>query len=169
MSMSIDGYVAGPDVSVDLPMGVGGDPLHDWMYPEPRTAEDAALATEIRAGVGAVVLGRRTFEVGIGPWGDVPYPAPSFVVTHRGRADLPQKSGTFRFVTEGVEHAVALATAAAGERDVMLMGADVCRQALAAGLVDELLVDIAPLVLGGGTRLFEESLGTTFHLRGTVR
>jgi dihydrofolate reductase len=166
VSMSADGYVAGPDVSVEQAMGVGGEALHEWMFAEDRSDRDSEWVAELREGVGAVVLGRRTFDVGLGHWGDVPYPAPSFVVTHRGQPDLPQDSGTFTFVTEGVERAIELGRAAAGDRDVVLMGADLSRQALAAGLVDEVLVDIVPVVLGSGARVF--GAGVT-HLRARVR
>ena len=153
-SISLDGYVAGPDVSHDDPMGVGGERLHDWMFADPAES-DQRLMAEVRAEVGAVVVGRRTFDLGLPHWKDVPFPAPSFVVTHRARPELAQPSGTFAFV-DGVAKAVELAEAAAGEQKVMLMGADVARQSLRAGLVDEVLLDHVPMLLRGGERLFED-------------
>jgi len=153
-SMSLDGYIAGPDVSVDVPLGVGGRQLHDWMFASPGDPADQEVTKGVHAATGAVVLGRRTFDVGIGQWHDVPYPAPSFVVTHETRPDLPQPSGTFSFV-DGVEAAVELAKAAAGTRTVTVMGADVQRQALAAGLVDEVMISLVPVLLGAGAKLFD--------------
>jgi dihydrofolate reductase len=171
-SMSLDGYVAGPDVSVDNPMGVGGERLHEWMLSDP-TPSDRALAEGIHAETGAVVLGRRTFDIGLGLWEDVPYPVPSFVVTHEARPDLPQRSGTFSFVA-GVEAAIERATAAAGERSVTVMGADVQRQALAGGLVDEVMIGLVPILLGGGAKLFDGLpaavfIGPVSHMRFGVR
>lgn len=172
-SMSLDGYVAGHDVSHDHPMGVGGEELHRWMFGAGADPADQALIDEVRAGTGAVVLGRRTFDVGLAHWNDVPYPVPSFVVTHRPRPDLPQKSGTFSFV-DGVEAAVELARAVAGEGTVTIMGAEVQRQALAAGLVDEVLVSLVPVLLGAGATLFAglpraSFTGPVRHLRAGVR
>lgn len=154
-SMSLDGYVAGPDVGVDLPMGAGGERLHDWLFQAPRTEVDLQVAQEISASVGAVVIGRRTFDVGIGPWGDTPYPAPCFVLTHQAREPLAQKGGTFTFVDKGIEDALRMAADAARDRDVVLMGADIAQQALSAGVVDEINLQLAPLLLGDGRRLFE--------------
>lgn len=154
VSMSLDGYVTGPDVSVDVPMGEGGERLHGWMFAEPVAETDRAMVAEIRAEVGAVVIGRRTFDLGLPHWKDVPFPAPSFVVTHEVRPELAQDSGTFTFV-DGVAKAVELAAGRAGGGKVLLMGADVDRQALRAGLVDEVLINHVPVLLGGGTRLFD--------------
>ncbi len=169
VAMSLDGYVAGPDVSHDHPMGVGGERLHEWMFGAHADPADQALTEAVHAGTGAVVLGRRTFDVGLRHWEDVPYPVPSFVVTHETRPDLPQSSGTFAFVS-GVEAAVERAKAVAGDRAVTLMGADVQRQALAAGVVDEVLVSLVPVLLGAGAKLFDGLPPTTFtgpvtHLR----
>lgn len=151
-SMSLDGYLAGPNVSVEEPMGEGGERLHEWMFTDPAPS-DVELLAKVRANAGAVVIGRRTFDIGLRHWADVPYPAPSFVVTHNRRPELAQKSGTFTFV-EGVPEAVDLARRAAGGGTVMLMGVDLARQALRAGLVDEVLVDLVPITLGGGAHLF---------------
>ncbi|MGH3760160.1 dihydrofolate reductase family protein [Actinophytocola sp.] len=154
MSMSLDGYVAGPDVSADEPMGVGGERLHDWMFADPVSEVDRAMDARVRGEVGAVVVGRRTFDLGLRYWQDVPFPAPSFVVTHESRGPLEQRSGTFTFVGD-VAKAVEEAAEQAGEKKVVLMGADLDRQALRAGLVDEVLINHVPVLLGGGTRLFE--------------
>jgi dihydrofolate reductase len=159
----LDGFVAGPEVSVAEPLGLGGSRLHDWLFPERAkpgesapSAVDAEVARELHASVGAVVLGKRTFDVGLSHWGDTPFPAPSFVVSHQPRASLAMTSGTFTFVTEGVGRAVEQAREAAGHKAVVVMGADTARQALKAGLVDELQLQLVPIFLGGGTRLFDD-------------
>ncbi|MGY0235591.1 dihydrofolate reductase family protein [Longispora urticae] len=154
-TVSLDGYLAGPDVSVDQPLGEGGMRLHEWVFHRPAHENDAAVIAELFAATGAVVLGRRTFEVGVGAWEDTPYPAPSFVLTHQPRENLVMASGTFTFVTGGAGEALRRARAAAGDRDVTLMGADVSRQFLLAGHVDEVHLQLAPVLLGGGTRLFD--------------
>jgi dihydrofolate reductase len=153
-SMSLDGFVAGPDVSVAQPMGAGGERLHEWLFADPPSPEDEAIARDARDGTGGVVLGRRTFDVGLGAWRDTPFPAPCFVVTHEARETRVERTGTFAFVTAGVEAAVERARAAAGERLVRIMGADVARQAFAAGLVDELHLQLVPVLLGAGRPLF---------------
>jgi len=154
-TQSLDGFVAGPNVSVDRPMGEGGLRLHDWILGESPSPVDRAIQSEMFATTGAVVLGRRTFDVGIGAWEDTPYPAPSFVVTHRPLADRREKSGTFHFVADGVETAFRLAREAAGAKAVRILGADIAQQALRAGLVDEIRLQIAPVLLGRGLRLFD--------------
>jgi dihydrofolate reductase len=120
---------------------------------------DARVVEELRARVGVVVMGRRTCDVGVPNWGDVPFPVPCFVLTHRSREDLAMTSGTFRFLTEGPGAAVQQAKAAAGDRDVAVMGSDAGRQCLAAGLIDELGIHLVPVLLGRGVRLFEHSGG----------
>jgi dihydrofolate reductase len=117
---------------------------------------DAQVVRELTARAGAVVIGRRTFDVGLSNWGDVPFPAPCFVLTHRSRDDLAAASGTFRFVTEGLGSALRQARAAAGDRDVVVMGGDAGRQCLAAGLIDELHIHLVPVLLGCGVSLFED-------------
>jgi dihydrofolate reductase len=167
-SMSLDGFVAGPQVSVEQPMGLGGERLHQWMFngqADSSTALssihpiDAAMVQEISASAGAVVLGRRTFDIGVGIWEDTPYPVPSFVLTHRQRDRLAMRSAAFTFVTDGVESAVRQAKAAAGERHVVVMGAQAAQQVLSAGLADELQIQLVPVLLGAGARLFDQ-LGT---------
>ncbi len=153
VSMSLDGFTAGPNVRDDEPMGDGGERLHDWME------TDARVFEEVNARVGATVIGRRTFDLGLRPWGGTPWPGvPGFVVTHRTREDLlGDNGGTFAF--GGLEAAVRRAKAAAGDEDVLVMGADVAGQVLAAGLLDEVHLHLAPVVLGQGTGLFGGRLG----------
>jgi len=163
ITTSVDGYVTGPDDGPGCGLGVGGERLHYWVFGGPWTyeeepagqasGEDAAWLESTMSRVGAVVGGRNTYE-SAGHWGDEnPWGLPFFVVTHRPQEEPP--GGAFTFV-DGVEQAVEQAKAAAGNKDVSLMGgADVIRQAFAAGLVDELSIVVAPVVLGGGKRLFE--------------
>jgi dihydrofolate reductase len=156
ITMSLDGFVAGASVSAENPMGNGGEALHDWMFGA-KTAADAEIIAELHRTLGAVVLGRRTFDLGEGPWGDEPpFPVPCFVVTHRARSVL-MKSGTpMTFVTDGIESALAQAKRAAGDKGVIVMGgADVARQYIRAGLIDELNLHIAHRLLGQGHRLFD--------------
>jgi dihydrofolate reductase len=163
-SMSLDGFVAGPDISVEHALGVGGERLHKWMFddnPDQTSAHgvDAELVQEVVASVGAVVLGRRTFDVGLRHWDDTPYPAPSFVLTHEARDQLAMKSAAFTFVTDGIASAVRQAKAAAGEKDITIMGANTAQQVLKAGLADEIQVQLIPVLLGSGARLFDH-IGT---------
>ena len=152
VTVSLDGYLAGPDVSRSLPMGEGGAQLHEWIM-EP-TPTDLEVLEETLEAVGAVVLGRRTFDVGLAHWGnDTPYPCPSFVVTHRPHEEIRTESASFVFLPD-LFGAVERARAAAREKHVILMGADVTQQALRAGLIDELHLQVAPITLGSGTRLF---------------
>jgi dihydrofolate reductase len=168
MSMSLDGIGAGPNPSAENPMGAGGERLHAWMpFYDPDQAPaagtpaarevDARMAQELFAAAkGAVVLGKRTFDLGLEPWGGTPFPAPCFVLTHEARDDLVTATGTFTFVTDGIEHAVRRAQAAAGDQDVLVMGGPtVAQQAVRAGLVDEISVHVVPVLLGAGSRLFE--------------
>jgi dihydrofolate reductase len=163
ITTSVDGYVAGPDDGPSKGLGEGGERLHYWVFggpwtydSEPKgeaTGEDAAWLAETVSRIGAVVSGRWTYEAAR-HWGDEnPWGLPVFIVTHRPEEE--PESGAFTFVS-GVTEAVGQAAAAAGDKDVLVMGgADVIRQALEAGLVDELTVIVAPVVLGGGKRLFE--------------
>jgi len=116
---------------------------------------DADVEREMFAKTGAVILGNRTFEVGVDLWEDVPFPVPSFVLTHKGREKLIKKSGTFTFVTDGLESALQQAQAVAGAKDVRLMGADIAQQFLSVGLIDEIQINHVPILLGDGVRLFE--------------
>jgi dihydrofolate reductase len=137
-------------------MGRGGERLHDWLFDEGDDGKpDAEIARERVEATGAVVVGRRTFDVGIGPWGDVPFPVPCFVLTHEARDAMEMPSGTFTFVHDGIVRALRLAQAAAGERDVLLMGGSVGQQLLDVSLVDEIAIQLVPVLLGAGTRLFD--------------
>jgi dihydrofolate reductase len=163
ITTSVDGYIAGPDDGPAKGLGEGGERLHYWVFggpwsyhAEPRgeaTGEDAAWLQGAMERVGAVVGGRWTYEAAR-HWGDEnPWGLPFFIVTHRPQEE--PAGGAFTFV-DGVEAAIERAREAAGDKDVHVMGgADVIRQALAAGLVDELAIIVAPVVLGGGKRLFE--------------
>ncbi len=156
VSMSLDGFVAGPNVGVERPMGEGGERLHDWLFADPPDSRDTEVAAEMEAEIGAVVLGNRTFTVGEAQWGGAtPFPVPCFVLTHVAREELVKGPTSFTFVTDGVESALGQARAAAGDKQVALMGADVTQQFLRAGLLDELQINLVPVLLGRGTRLFE--------------
>jgi dihydrofolate reductase len=165
-SMSLDGFVAGPNVSVRDGMGVGGERLHQWMFTEgtkagdgsysSAEAQDAAEIDLAFSSIGAVIVGRRTYDVGLRHWNDTPYPVPSFVLTHNPKPEQQMKSASFRFVTDGVESAVRQARLAAGDKDVVLMGASAAQQVLRAGLADVIRVQVVSVLLGGGTRLFDK-------------
>src|SRR5918998_1245562 len=156
MSVSLDGIGAGPNPSEQDRMGAGGERLHEWMpfYADgdstagvPAGSEaDAKMVRELLAATGAVVLGKRTFDLGLEPWGGTPFPVPCFVLTHETRDDLVTATGTFAFVTDGVELAVHRAQAAAGDKDVLVMGGPtVAQQAVRAGLVDEISLHMVPV------------------------
>jgi dihydrofolate reductase len=178
MSMSLDGFVAGPDQSAEDPLGVGGMRLHEWIFPlaawrkdhgEEGGEENASTPVWERrnANLGAVMMGRNMFGGGPGPWGDdswmgfwgedPPFHVPVFVLTHHAREPLEMNGGTtFNFVTDGIEAALERAKEAAGDADVSLAGgAKVVQQYLAAGLLDELDLSVVPVLLGDGERLFE--------------
>lgn len=157
-SMSLDGYVAGPDVGVGQGLGVGGERLHSWMFADDVHPADAEVAAESFSTdrVGSVLMGRTNFTAGIDYWGeDGTFRMPCFVVTHRGAEPVVKGPTTFTFVTDGLEAALARAQDAAGAKDVNVMGASTSRQLLAAGRVDEIQINLVPIVLGGGTRLFD--------------
>jgi dihydrofolate reductase len=163
ITTSVDGYITGPDDGPGKGLGERGERLHYWVFGGPwtyegetrgeATGEDAAWLAEATSRVGAVVGGRWTYEAAR-HWGDEnPWGLPFFIVTHRPEEE--PEGGAFTFV-RGVEEAVERAVEAAQGKDVHVMGgADVIRQALEAGIVDELTIIIAPVVLGGGKRLFE--------------
>lgn len=163
LSISLDGFVAGPDQSREHPLGRGGDRVHAWHAGDhPDGAAEAARIVEPKA----FIMGRNMYGPVRGPWteewtgwwGDEPpYHAPVFVLTHHAHDDLPMEGGTtFRFVTDGIEAALEQARAAAGDGDVGIAGgASTVNQYLAAGLIDELRLHVAPLLLGRGERLFD--------------
>jgi dihydrofolate reductase len=158
VSMSLDGFITDPDASVGTPLE-GNDPgrLSDWQF-DAKTETDAAIVDEMFESTGAVLMGKGMFDVGFEPWGDPPpYGMPVFIVTHEAREPLPmQGSTTYTFVTDGIEAALELARAAAGDKNVGVWGgANILRQFLKAGLLDEMHIHLAPVLLGGGIRLFE--------------
>ena len=178
ITMSVDGFVAGPDQTLEQPLGEGGEQLHEWILgleswrkqhglDGGETSADDELVRETHDRTGAFVMGRRMFSGGEGSWeddpnasgwwgDDPPFGASVFVVTHHPREPLTLGATTFSFVTEGIEEAIRQARDAAGDRDVQVSGgASVADQALDAGLLDELLIHVAPLLLGAGVRLFE--------------
>ncbi len=179
ISISLDGFVAGPNQSEEEPLGEGGERLHDWVVslaawreshgkPGGEVNESTRIVEEARENIGAAVMGRNMFgPIQRGPWGDgewkgwwgdnPPYHYPVFVVTHHPRDPLEMEGGTtFHFVTDGIESALEQAKEAAGDKDVGLWGGgDVACQYLAAGLLDELELHVVPILLGGGSRLLD--------------
>jgi dihydrofolate reductase len=158
ISMSLDGFITDPTASIGTALE-GNDPgrLSDWQF-DAKTETDAAIVDEMFASTGAILMGKRMFDAGFEPWGDTPsYRMPVFIVTHEKREPLPMKGGTtYNFVTDGIEAARELARAAAGDKNVGVWGgANIMRQYLKAGLLDEMHIHLAPLLLGGGIRLFE--------------
>lgn len=169
ISMSLDGFVAGPNDSVDNGLGDGGELLHEWVlrlrsWREAHGHEggetgpdDERFAASVEA-AGAIVMGRRMFDHGEGPWGDEPpFHEPVFVLTHRPREPLVKEGGTtFTFVEDGIESALGQARAAAGDKDVAVAGGgQAIRQSIEAGLLDELEIHLVPVLLGGGIRLLD--------------
>lgn len=178
ITMSLDGFVAGPNQSEEHPLGEGGERLHEWAFAleafrRPHGMEggevnaSTPVVEELLENVGATVMGRNMFGGGPGPWGndrwdgwwgeDPPFHMPVFVVTHHAREPLEKKGGTtFTFVTDGIESALEQARTASRGKDVALGGgAAVVQQYLAAGLIDELQIHVVPVLLGGGERLFD--------------
>lgn len=166
ISMSLDGYVTASGVDQEHGLGIGGEAIHAWVLEQPRSPVDETVLARSFDETGAVVMGRRLYDIVDGPHGwndDVGYghdqnqsaAPPCYVVTHEPPAQT-RLASRFRFVTEGVAAAIEQAGAAAGDKDVVIMGgANVIDQSLAAGLVDELRIHLSPIVLGGGTRLFD--------------
>ena len=177
ISISLDGFVAGPNQSLENPIGEGGLRLHEWVFATASWREqqgqtggargvDSDVLAEVVQNVGAYIMGRKMFGGGEGAWDqtwkgwwgdDPPYHVPVFVLTHHPRAPLPMQGGTtFNFVTEGIGSALAQARSAAGQKDIVIAGgAHAVQQYLAAGLLEELYLHIVPIVLGAGERLLE--------------
>ncbi|MET9828852.1 dihydrofolate reductase family protein [Streptomyces sp. NPDC006385] len=175
LSMSLDGYVTGPDPGREHPLGIGGERLHQWVYGlrswrreqgiegGASGPEDDLLAEWIKR-PGAVVMGHGMYIAGEAPWGEAPpFHMPVYVVTHHPREPLVKAGGTvFHFVTEGPEHALALARETAGAKDVSLAGgADLVQQFIRAGRLDELLLHVVPVLTGGGGRRLFDNVGDT--------
>ena len=168
ISVSVDGYVAGPNETMEQPLGENGEGLHNWLIELKQWRELAGweggvetasspVFADALANVGAEIMGRGKFgPPQRGPWGDdPPFHKPVFVLTHHEREPLTLSDTTFTFVTDGIESALERARDAAGDKDILIGGgADVINQFLAAGLLDELEMDVVPVVLGGGARLF---------------
>jgi dihydrofolate reductase len=180
--MSLDGFIAGRDADDENPLGVGGERLHEWVVRLKSWREshgmtggesgvDDEMIQEQITSPGAVLMGRRMFSGEGGPWGedpfegwwgdDPPFHMPVFVLTHHPREPLVKQGGTtFTFVTDGIESALDQAREAAGGKNVSIAGgANVAQQYLKAGLLDELQIHVAPVLLGSGVRLFEDHLG----------
>ncbi len=177
ISISLDGFVAGPNQTLDNPLGEGGLRLHEWVFPTAGWRRqqgqeggvdnaDSEVADEVSQGVGAYIMGRKMFGGGPGDWdqnwkgwwgADPPYHTPVFVLTHHPRQPLPMLGGTtFNFVIDGIASALEQAQAAAGDKNVSIAGgASAVRQYLAAGKLDELYLHVVPVVLGAGERLLE--------------
>ena len=179
ISMSLDGYIAGPNPTLEEPLGVGGEGLHEWVFgleawrqphglPGGETGPDNDIMIETTANIGAVIMGRKMYSGGEGPWENDPNPdgwwgdnppfkVPVFVLTSHERETVTKEGGTsFTFVTDGIESALKQAKAAAGDKDISLGGgANAIQQFIAAGLADELEIHLVPILLGGGTRLLD--------------
>ena len=190
VTMSLDGFIAGPNQTLEQPLGEGGERLHEWIYglksfrerhglEGGETNADSELLEESMAGTGATLMGRRMFSGGAGPWeedpnadgwwgDDPPFRMPVFVLTHHARETVTKQAGTsFTFVTDGIESALEEAREAAEEKDVAVAGgANVAQQYLNAGLLDELQIHVAPLLLGGGVRLFDNVDAERVRLEG---
>jgi dihydrofolate reductase len=187
VSMSLDGFIAGPDPSEEHPLGKGGMQLHEWAFalaawrkPHGREGGEVNASTEVVEGalanVGATIMGRKMFGGEEGPWGedpwegwwgeDPPFHTPVFVLTHHAREPLEMSGGTtFHFVTDGISSALAQAKEAAAGKDVSLGGgANVAQQYLSAGLIDELELHVVPVLLGDGTRLLHNLAGADIKL-----
>jgi dihydrofolate reductase len=183
ITMSVDGFITGPDPGPEHGLGVGGERLHEWVFGlrswrEPHgesggeTGPNDDLLRESVAANGATIMGRRMFSGGSGPWeddpnadawwgDDPPFHHPVFILTHHPREmEIKEGGTTFTFVTDGVESALKQAKAAAGEKNVAIAGgANVFQQYLKAGLLDEVLLHVAPVLMGDGVRLFDDHLG----------
>jgi dihydrofolate reductase len=180
ISMSLDGFVAGPNPTLEQPLGEGGEGLHEWIFGLASWREshgmdggeanaDDEVMKESLAAQGAVVMGRRMFSGGAGPWeddpnadgwwgDDPPFRVPVFILTHHAREPVTKQGGTtYTFVTDGIEAALEQARLAAGDREVLIAGGgEAIQQYLRAGLLDELQIHVVPMLLGGGVRLLDD-------------
>jgi dihydrofolate reductase len=158
ITMSLDGFIAGTDISAENPMGKGGLRLHDWMFGS-KTNADQKILNEQMVTSGAVIIGHRMYETAIdGPWdGSNPFNMPVFVLTEEAPS---KKVAGFTYVSDGIESALGRAKAAAGHKNIWITGANVSQQYLKSGLIDELHIHIAPVLFTQGTRLFE-NIGDT--------
>jgi dihydrofolate reductase len=188
ISMSVDGFIAGPNQTLEQPLGDGGEVLHEWAFglasfrerhgmDGGETGADHEVVKESLAAQGAVLMGRRMFSGGAGPWEDdpnaggwwgdePPFRVPVYILTHHAREPVTKQGGTtFTFVTDGIEAALEQARAAAGDQDVLVAGgADSVQQYLSAGLLDELQIHLVPVLLGEGVRLLDHLGGAQVGL-----
>ena len=191
ISMSLDGFIAGPNQTLEQPLGEGGERLHEWIFglksfrerhglTGGETNADDDVVAESLGATGATVMGRRMFSGGEGAWeddpnadgwwgDDPPFRQPVFVLTSHPRETVTKQGGTtFTFITDGVESALEHARAAAGDKDVLVAGgANVVQQYLEAWLVDELQLHVVPLLLGDGVRLFDHLSAEEIGLEST--
>jgi dihydrofolate reductase len=166
ISMSLDGFVTASNVRPEEPMGDGGQRLHEWAFGEDERNRE--LLAEAVNFVGAVIAGRRTYALSVPWWGadgpTGPARVPVFVVTHAEPEEVTE-GGVYTFVTDGIESALEQAKMAAGDKDVAVMGgAEMGQQYIGAGLVDEISIHLVPVLLGGGTRMFEHLSGEHIQL-----
>jgi dihydrofolate reductase len=169
ISMSLDGFITGPNEGVGNPLGDDDGLLHDWMFGAHVDA-DAEVLAELYATSGAILMGRRMFDVGVEPWGDPPpFGMPVFVVTHQTRQPMPMHGGTtYTFVSTRIADALEQAKAAAGAKDVAIFGgAGTFQEYLKAGLVDGIQIHLVPVLLHRGVRLFDHLDGELMKLRKT--
>jgi dihydrofolate reductase len=167
-SISLDGYVAGPNDSPQNPLGDGGEALFRWYFsgdtevqipgapPMKMSKQSAEVFQQGISGIGAMICGRRMVDIA-GAWGGTPPGSPCFVMTHRPAEEWVYEGSPFVFVTDGVESAVRQAQAAVGNKTVAISSANIAQQALKAGLLDEIHLAVAPVLLRGGVRLFENT------------
>lgn len=181
LSMSLDGFITGPNDGPENGLGDGGERLHEWLYDLSswrerhslaggQTNRDAEVLEEAFKNIGAIVMGRRMFDIAEQPWGDnPPFHMPVFVVTHRAREKVVKQGGTtFTFVTDGIESALERAKATVGDKDISVAGgANVVQQYMKAGLLDEIQIHLVPLLLGGGVRLFQHLGDEPIELEST--
>ncbi len=180
LSMSLDGFIAGPNDGPSSPLGEGGERLFAWYsggdteYRLPGTdmvfrvsPQSADLLREAHSKMGAFVTGRRTFDITNGWGGRPPLGIPTFVVTHTVPQEWVYEGSPFTFVTDGVESAVEQAKAVAADKNVAVGAASIPQQCIRAGLLDEIHVDLVPVLLGGGVRLFEHLGSTPIELEST--
>jgi len=182
ITMTLDGFVAGPNDGIENPLGEGGDRIHQWLYDSASWRElhgheggearaDGKLVEESFERTGAIVMGKRMFENGDGPngWADhPPFHMPVFVLTHESRAPKVLEDTTFTFITDGIESALEQARAAAGDKDVAVGGgANAIQQFIKAGLLDELQVHVAHVLLGDGIPLFGRTGPEKIELEAT--
>ena len=167
MTVSLDGFVAGPNDGPENGLGDGGEGLFNWYFsgdtevfmsegvpPLKVSKESAEIMKEAFSTIGAGVWGRRTFDIAHA-WGGNPPGSPAFIVTHNVPQEWVKEGSPFIFVTDGVESAISQAKQAAGDKDVVICTANILQQALKAGLVDEIHMDLAPILIGGGVSLFD--------------